>query len=127
MQKLLNTLFVSTQGSYLLKKGQSVIVNFKKSTLMRLPIHNISAIVCFGNVGISPYLMDLCMRNNVYVSILSKYGRFIARIQGPISGNVLLRRAQYRKADDEKSVTEVAYAILIGKITAVLLKNAKVL
>jgi CRISP-associated protein Cas1 len=116
MQKLLNTLFVSTQGSYLLKEGQSVIVNFEKSTLLRLPIHAISGIVCFGNVAISPYLLDLCMRNNVYVSILSKYGRFIARIQGPISGNVLLRRSQYRKADLEKNVTEVAYAILIGKI-----------
>lgn len=113
---MLNTLFVSTQGSYLLKEGQSVIVNFGKSTVLRLPIHTISGIVCFGNVGISPYLLDLCMRSNVYVSILSKYGRFIARIQGPISGNVLLRRAQYRKADDKKSVTEVATAILIGKI-----------
>lgn len=116
MRKLLNTLFVSTQGSYLSKKGQSVIINFEKSTVLRLPIHTISGIVCFGNVGISPYLLDLCMRNNVYVSILSKYGRFIARIQGPVSGNVLLRRAQYRKADDKKSVTEVASAILIGKI-----------
>lgn len=116
MRKLLNTLFVSTQGSYLLKEGQSVIVNFEKSTLLRLPIHTICGIVCFGNVGISPYLLDLCMRNDVYVSLLSKYGRFIARIQGPISGNVLLRRAQYRKADEEKCMIEVAYAILIGKV-----------
>jgi len=116
MRKLLNTLFVSTQGSYLLKEGQSVIVNFEKATLLRLPIHTICGIVCFGNVGISPYLLDLCMRNDVYVSLLSKYGRFIARIQGPISGNVLLRRAQYRKADEEKCMIEVAYAILIGKV-----------
>lgn len=116
MRKLLNTLFVSTQGAYLLKEGQSVIANVEKSTLLRLPIHTICGIVCFGNVGISPYLMDLCMQNNVYISILSKYGRFIARIQGPVSGNVLLRREQYRKADDEKSVNKVAYAILIGKV-----------
>ena len=116
MKKLLNTLFVSTQGAYLSKEGLSVLVNIEGETRLRLPIHTICGIACFGNVGVSPYLLDLCAKNNVHVSLFSIYGRFLARIQGPVSGNVLLRRAQYRRADNENESSKVAYSVLIGKI-----------
>ncbi|MBU3946880.1 MAG: type I-C CRISPR-associated endonuclease Cas1c [Proteobacteria bacterium] len=116
MKKHLNTLFVTTQGAYLAKEGETVVVKVEKEVRLRIPVHTIGGIVCFGNVGCSPFLMGFCAENGVGVSFLSEHGRFMARIQGPVSGNVLLRREQYRKADDPAFSAGMARAVLIGKI-----------
>ena len=116
MKKHLNTLFVTTQGAYLAKEGETIVVKVEREARLRLPVHTIGGIVCFGNVSCSPFLMGFCAENGVGVSFLSEHGRFLARVQGPVSGNVLLRREQYRRADDPKASTDIARAVLTGKI-----------
>ena len=116
MKKLLNTLFVTTQGAYLNKEGECVIICVEREVKMRLPIHTISGIVCFGNIMASPPLMALCSENNVMVSFLSENGRFMARVHGRHGGNVLLRRQHYRDADDEKKSMGYSRNVLAGKI-----------
>ena len=116
MKKHLNTLFVTTQGSYLSKEGETIVVNVQKEIKLQLPIHTIGGIVCFGNVLVSPFLMGFCAKNGVGISFLTEYGRFLARVQGPVSGNVLLRRQQYRFADDLAFSAAMAKSILTGKI-----------
>ena len=116
MKKHLNTLFVTTQGAYLAKEGESVIVRVEKETRLRIPVHTLGGIVCFGNVGCSPFLMGFCAERDVAISFLSEYGRFLARVQGPVSGNVLLRREQYRRADDMTFSAQMARAVLTGKL-----------
>ena len=117
MKKHLNTLFVTTQGAYLSKDGETVAVKVEGEIRLRLPVHTLGGIVCFGNVSCSPYLMGFCAENNVAISFLSEHGRFLARVQGPVSGNVLLRREQYRRADDLEFSAKVSKFILTGKIT----------
>jgi CRISP-associated protein Cas1 len=116
MKKHLNTLFVTTQGAYLSKEGETVVVKAENEVRLRMPIHTLGGIVCFGNVGCSPFLMGFCAENDVAISFLSEHGRFLARVQGPVSGNVLLRREQYRKADDQSASVEVAKSVLTGKL-----------
>jgi CRISPR-associated protein Cas1 len=116
MKKHLNTLFVTTQGAYLAKEGETIVVKIEKEVRLRLPVHTIGGVVCFGNVACSPFLMGFCAENGVGVSFLTEHGRFLARVQGPVSGNVLLRREQYRRADDPAASAEVARAVLTGKI-----------
>jgi CRISPR-associated protein Cas1 len=72
--------------------------------------------VCFGNVLCSPFLLGFCADNDVAISFLTERGRFLARVQGPVSGNVLLRREQYRKADDQAATVEVTKSVLTGKL-----------
>ena len=117
MKKLLNTLFVTTQGSYLSKEGETVVVKVEKDVKVRIPIHTLSGIVCFGNVSMSPFLMGFCAEKDVSVSFLTEYGRFLARIKGPVSGNVLVRREQYRRADSDESSSEIAAAIISAKVS----------
>jgi CRISPR-associated protein Cas1 len=116
VKKHLNTLFVTTQGAYLAKEGETVVVKVEQEIRLRLPIHTLGGIVCFGNVGCSPYLMGFCAENGVGISFLSEHGHFLARVQGPVAGNVLLRREQYRKADDPAFSAGMARAVLTGKI-----------
>jgi CRISPR-associated protein Cas1 len=117
MKKHLNTLFVTTQGAYLSKEGETVVVKIEGEIRLRVPVHTIGGIVCFGNVSCSPFLMGFCAENNVGLSYLTEHGRFLARVQGPVSGNVLLRREQYRRADDLGFSAGMAKFILTGKIT----------
>jgi CRISPR-associated protein Cas1 len=116
MKKHLNTLFVTTQGAYLFKEGETVVVKVEGEVRLRLPVHTIGGIVCFGNVLCSPFLLGFCADNDVAVSFLTERGRFLARIQGPVSGNVLLRREQYRRADDQSATVEVTKSVLTGKL-----------
>ena len=116
MKKHLNTLFVTTQGAYLAKEGETVVVKVERKIRLRIPIHTIGGIVCFGNITCSPFLMGFCAERDVAISFLTEYGRFLARVQGPVSGNVLLRREQYRRADDMNVSAEMARAALTGKL-----------
>jgi len=116
MKKHLNTLFVTTQGAYLAKDGETVAVRIEREVRLRIPVHTLDSIVCFGNVGCSPFLMGFCAERDVTLSFLTENGRFLARVQGPVSGNVLLRREQYRRADDLEFSAAVARACLTGKV-----------
>ena|GEM_PF-2122498 len=116
MKKLLNTLFITTQGAYLNKDGLAVVVNIDHKEALRLPIHNLGGIVCFGQVSCSPFLMQFCAENDVLISFLSEQGQFLARVHGPVSGNVLLRKDQYRKSDQPEISAAIARSIVIGKI-----------
>jgi CRISPR-associated protein Cas1 len=116
MRKLLNTLYVSSQGSYLSKEGETVVVEREKQKVLQIPIHTISGIICFGNVLCSPFLLGFCAERDVAVSFLSEHGRFLASVRGPVSGNVLLRRQQYRMADDDEATHGIAANVVSGKL-----------
>jgi len=116
MKKLLNTLFVSTQGAYLCHEGESVLVRIENETKLRVPIHMLGGIVCFGQVLCSQPLMGLCGEKGVLISYLSERGQFLARVHGPVSGNVLLRREQYRRADRPEFALKIARNVVAGKV-----------
>ncbi|MGN0846121.1 MAG: type I-C CRISPR-associated endonuclease Cas1c [Kiritimatiellia bacterium] len=116
MKKLLNTLYVTKQDAYLRKDGETVAVEVERKTVLRLPIHTLAGIVTFGNVMVSPYLLSLCVEHGVCVSMLSEHGRFLARVEGSVSGNVLLRRAQMRAHEDACVKGELARSFVIGKL-----------
>src|SRR5699024_2401927 len=90
MKTHLNTLFVTTEGSYLAKDGQAVAVRVEQQVRLRVPLHNLDGIVCFGRVGCSPSLMGACAEAGVSLSFLSTAGRFRAAVIGFTPGNVLL-------------------------------------
>lgn len=116
MVQHLNTLFVTTQGAYLARDGQAVTVRVDGDVRLRVPLHNLGGIVCFGRVSCSPWLMGACAEAGVAISFLSENGRFLASVQGFTSGNVLLRREQYRRADDATSTAAIARTIVAAKI-----------
>jgi CRISP-associated protein Cas1 len=124
----LNTLFITTDGSYLARQGEAVLVKIDKQIKLRIPVHTLGGIVCFGRVGVSPSLMGLCGEKGVCISILSTNGRFLARINGFTSGNVLLRREQYRRADSPQITATISRAIVAAKIAnarSVLLRHLR--
>lgn len=116
MKKLLNTLYVTTQDTYLRKEGETVVVEKEEQVLLRLPIHTLQGIVTFGNVMTSPFLLNLCAERGVCVSFMSESGRFLARVTGPVSGNVLLRLAQMRAYEDKEKKGEIARSFVVGKL-----------
>ncbi|MGN0844342.1 MAG: type I-C CRISPR-associated endonuclease Cas1c [Kiritimatiellia bacterium] len=116
MKKLLNTLYVQSQGTYLRQEGETIVVERERTVVARIPIHTLSGIVCFGNVLCSPFLLGLCGERGVHVSFLSEHGRFLARVAGPVSGNVLLRSAQMHATDDPSRARDLAASFVAGKI-----------
>jgi len=116
MKHLLNTLYVTTQGAYVHKDGEAAVVQVNQQVRLRVPIHTLGGLVCFGQVLVSPPLMELCCERGVSISFFSEHGRFHARVEGPISGNVLLRREQYRKADSPASSAAIARASVAAKV-----------
>ena len=116
MKKLLNTLYVTTQKTYLRKEGETVAVEKEGKTVLRLPVHTLSGIVTFGNVMTSPYLLHLCAEKGIGVSYMSEQGRFLARVSGPVSGNVHLRMAQMRAYENSETKGMIARSFVIGKV-----------
>lgn len=116
MRRHLNTLYVSTQGAWLNKDGENVVVSLEGVERGRVPMHGIGAILCFGRVLVSPPLMGAAAEAGIRISHMTEEGRFLARIEGPVSGNVLLRRTQYRWADDAARSTTIVRSLIAGKV-----------
>jgi CRISPR-associated protein Cas1 len=117
MKQHLNTLFVTREGTYLRKDGAAVEVRHEHQTLLRVPLHNLDGIVCLGyDIGASAQLMAGCSEAGVTLSFCSPHGRFLAGVRGFTPGNVLLRRAQYRLADDPAACAKFATSFITGKL-----------
>jgi CRISPR-associated protein Cas1 len=116
MKKLFSTLYISSQETYISRERENIVVSLHAKEIFRSPVHLIQSVVCFGNVLCTPFFFELCAENNTSVSFFTQYGRFIAKVQSPVSGNVLLRKQQYKYSEDKKFCLETAKSILIGKL-----------
>ena len=116
MRKLLNTLFVTSEDIYLTLDGENVVANREKEVLARYPLHTLSGILCFSYPGASPALMGACAERGISLSFCTPRGKFLARVSGENNGNVLLRRTQYRIADDLQQSCRIARNMIFGKL-----------
>lgn len=116
MRQLLNTLFVTSEDIYLSLDGENVVANREGNAVARYPLHTLQSIISFSYSGASPALMGACARKGIGLAFCSPRGRFLARISGEAQGNVLLRRTQYRVADDPAQSCRVARNMIFGKV-----------
>ncbi len=113
---LLNTLYVMTAGSYLHLDNDTVRIEIERETKLRVPLHHLGAIVCVGDILISPALIGRSASDGIGITLLDRNGRFRARVEGPVSGNVLLRQAQFEAARDSQQTLPIARSIVAGKL-----------
>lgn len=116
MRQLLNTLFVTSEDVYLSLDGENAVANRNGEAVARYPLHTLQSIVSFSYSGASPALMGACAKREIGVAFCTPRGRFLARVSGQMQGNVLLRRAQYRVADDPSESCRVARMMILGKV-----------
>lgn len=116
MKILLNTLYVTTPDAYLRLEGQTLCVMVEQEKRLQLPLHHLGGIVAFGHVMLSPPLLIQCSEQGISVVWLKRNGRFGARLEGPVNGNILLRKAQYRSADTEEVSLPLARGFVAGKL-----------
>ena len=117
MKKLLNTLYVTSPDSYLALDGENVVVRVDNTELGRMPLHLIDGIVAFGYIGASPALLGKCAETGKIVTFCSPNGKFLSRSVGKTYGNVIVRREQYRIADDPKRTLPIASAMISAKLS----------
>lgn len=116
MRRHLNTIYVTTQGAWLNKDGENVVVSVENVERGRVPLHTIGGIIGFGRVLVSPPLLGACCAAGISVQYMTEEGRFLARVEGPVSGNVLLRRTQYRWSDEPARRDAIIKSIVAGKV-----------
>ena len=114
--QLLNTLYVTTEETYLRLDNDTLRVEVERETKLRVPLHHLSAVVCFGHVGLSAPLMHRLADEGIALVLLDGRGRFKARLEGAVSGNVLLRQAQFQRVADPAFALDMARACVAGKI-----------
>lgn len=116
MKKLLNTLYITSPNRYLSLDGENVVILENKKEIGRMPLHNLEGIITFGYTGASPALMEKCATEKIELVFMNSNGHFLARVEGEESGNVLLRRQQFRFADDKDKSLEIARNIICCKL-----------
>lgn len=116
MKKLLNTIYITRQESYVHKERETIVIKQGNTKLGQFPALTIGNILCFGQVSVSPPLMGYCAEQGIGLAFYSEFGKFLARVEGKQTGNVLLRRAQYRWADDEAKSVTIARNMVAAKI-----------
>lgn len=116
MKKILNTLYITSENSYLGLDGENVVIYEDKTEIGRIPLHNLEGIVSFGYRGTSPALMGACAERNISLCYLTPQGKFLARVSGKIKGNVVLRQQQYASTRDQEKSLEIAKNCILGKV-----------
>ncbi|MBL0141071.1 MAG: type I-C CRISPR-associated endonuclease Cas1 [Betaproteobacteria bacterium] len=128
MHTFQNTLYVMTPNAYAHLENATVRIDVDHVKRLQVPLHHIGSLVTFGNVLVSPALMHRLADEGKSLVLLDGHGRFKARLEGPVSGNILLRQAQYRLAADETAALEIARACVAGKLNnsrSVVLRGAR--
>lgn len=115
MRRLLNTIYVTSEGAWLRKDGANLVLELDGREAARAPLHMLDGVVSFARAGVSPALMAACAEAGITLSFLEPNGRFLARVEGARSGNVLLRRAQYRASEDPALQEPIVRGIVIAK------------
>lgn len=113
----LNTLYITSQGASLYKEQETVVVKVDGEKKVQVPLLHLASVVCLGPAYVSPELMAACSESGIHVAFFSTTGRFLARVEGLPGGNVLLRRQQYRVADDAERTLPIARSMVLGKLT----------
>ncbi|MBR3901196.1 MAG: type I-C CRISPR-associated endonuclease Cas1, partial [Ruminococcus sp.] len=116
MKKLLNTLYITTPDRYISLDGENVVISAERQEIARVPLHNLERIMLFGGAGASPALMGKCVSESRELVFMSRSGKFLARVEGEVNGNVLLRRKQYRVADKPQESLKIARNIIAAKL-----------
>lgn len=116
MKKLLNTLYVLSEDTYLSLDGETVVANAADGSKKTLPLHNIENIICFSYKGASPALLGKCREKNINISFYTPAGKYLASVSDSTNGNVYLRRTQYRIADDDSAAIGIARNFIVGKL-----------
>lgn len=116
MKRLLNTLYITSENSYLSLDGENVVILDGEKEMGRVPLHNLEAIVSFGYRGVSPALMGGCAARNIALSFMTPQGKFLARVTGGVKGNVLLRKKQYEISENGMVSVEIARNCILGKV-----------
>jgi CRISPR-associated protein Cas1 len=124
MKKLLNTIYVTSEGAALSKDGENLVVQIEGEERVRAPFHMIASVVAFGAVLLTPPLLQACAARGITVVLLDRNGRFQARVEGPTSGNVLLRRQQYRASERPEAIVRSLVAGKVANQRAVLQRAA---
>ena len=101
MKRLLNTIYILTPGSYIHVRNQNIVVEMDGEEKISVPAHTIEAIICFGQNTVSTPLIGFCGEVGISLVFLSENGKFLGRMCGPVSGNVLLRKRQYESFNDD--------------------------
>jgi CRISP-associated protein Cas1 len=114
--QLLNTLYITTPETYLRLDNDTLRVEVEHETRLRVPLHHLSAVVCFGHVGLSAPLMHRLAESGIALVLLDANGRFKARLEGAVSGNVLLRQAQFARNADASFALDMGRAVVAGKV-----------
>lgn len=117
MRQLLNTLFITSEDVYATLDGENVVLKRGDEEAARYPLHTLQGIVCFSYAGASPALMGACAQRNIQLVFCKPNGRFLCRVSGSSQGNVLLRRQQYRVADDPAESCRIASSFIFGKVS----------
>ena len=115
MRRLRNTIYVTSEGAWLRKDGANLVVEVEGAERGRAPLHLLDGLVSFGRAGASPSLLAACAEAGIAVSLLDPNGRFLARVEGPRTGNVLLRRAQFRTSEDPARAVPIVRGIVAAK------------
>lgn len=116
MKHLLNTLYVLSEDIYLSLDGENVVANRDQQVAARYPLHTLQEIITFSYAGASPALMGACAQRQIGLTFCTPRGKFLARVCGESSGNVLLRRTQYRIADDPSLCCQISRTMIFGKL-----------
>ena len=114
--QLLNTLYITVPETYLRLDNDTLRVEVESETKLRVPLHHLSAVVCFGHIGLSAPLMHRLAEDGIALVLLDTNGRFKARLEGAVTGNVLLRQDQFRRVGDAVFTLDMARACVAGKI-----------
>ena len=116
MKHLLNTLYILSEDIYLSLDGENVVANRDKEAIARYPLHTLQSIITFSYAGASPALMGACAQRQIGLALCTPRGKFLARVCGEENGNVLLRRTQYRTADDPGQCCQISRTMIFGKL-----------
>ncbi len=112
----LKPLYLNTQGLSVGKKSEMLEIKENGKVIQQIRMRDLNQVSLFGNIQISTQAMQALLESEIPLVMHSQHGYFYGMLQGTGLKNILLRRQQFRLADQADWCLRLAKQLVIGKI-----------
>jgi CRISPR-associated protein Cas1 len=112
----MSVVYLTEQNAMVSKEGNRLLVKKEKTILHTLHTFKMEQVIVFGNVFLTPSAIKHLLAMGVDTAFMTRNGRYLGRLQPPMGKNIVLRREQFRRADDPDFCLRTAKAVVKGKL-----------
>ncbi|PIX24351.1 MAG: CRISPR-associated endonuclease Cas1 [Deltaproteobacteria bacterium CG_4_8_14_3_um_filter_45_9] len=113
----MSIVYLMEQNATVSKEGGRLLIKKEGAVSHSIHLFKLEQIVLFGNIFLTPAAIRYLLKEGIDTAFMTRQGRYLGRLQSALGKNIVLRREQFRKMEDDGFCLKTAKAVIKGKLS----------